>query len=229
VTITPAHRARPWADGYPCDSGVRRGGWCHTPQVINRGWAWRLPLMAGITVGCILIGVAIVPLRDGGDPVINRYCVGHCNHAYPSWLWPTLVIAVLAALWFMLLQVVIVRSARRAAQHASGQKAEPSGARHASGHDQAAEGWYEDLYHRHEHRWISNGTPTALVQDAGVEAEDPPPAVATVEPLVRAVSSRTPMPDGDDLRRVGDGGSDTYDPQAAADAVMDATTWFPIK
>jgi len=184
--------------------------------------------MVVATSGGILIGRAIVPLREGGDPVIHRYCAAHCGHAYPSWLWPTLVIAVLAALWLTLLQAVIVRPARRAAQDAVGQRAEPSGGRHRSGHGPAAEGWYRDPYHRHEQRWMSKGTPTALVRDAGVEAEDPPPAASTGEPLVRAVPGRTPVENGEDLRRVGDGGPGAYDPQAAADAALDASTWFPI-
>ena len=37
------------------------------------------------------------------------------------------------------------------------------------------EGWYIDPYGRHEARWISEGTPTALVRDGGVESQDPPP------------------------------------------------------
>ena len=41
-----------------------------------------------------------------------------------------------------------------------------------------AEGWYQDPYGSHEARWFSEGTPTALVRDAGVEAHDPPPADA---------------------------------------------------
>jgi len=185
--------------------------------------------MAGITVGGILIGRVVVPLHEGGDPVVQRYCAGACHHAFPSWFWPTLVIAVLSVLWLTLLQVVIVRPMKRAAQSASGQRTGPSGAPHASGHDAAAEGWYRDPYHRHDQCWLSKGTPTALVRDAGVEAEDPPPAVPAVEPLVRADPGRTPPGDGDDLRRIGDGGSDAYDPEAAADAVMDATTWFPTR
>jgi hypothetical protein len=39
-----------------------------------------------------------------------------------------------------------------------------------------AEGWYKDPYLVHQDRWFSDGTPTALVRDAGVEGEDPPPS-----------------------------------------------------
>lgn len=50
----------------------------------------------------------------------------------------------------------------------------------------AEEGWYVDPYGRHEARWISDGTPTALVRDGDVEAKDPPPDEAPPRPLVRA-------------------------------------------
>ena len=38
-----------------------------------------------------------------------------------------------------------------------------------------AEGWYTDPYRRHEARWMSDGTPTDLVRDRGVESYDAPP------------------------------------------------------
>lgn len=41
-----------------------------------------------------------------------------------------------------------------------------------------AEGWYRDPYDRHEARWFSDGSPTSLVRDGGVEAHDAPPADA---------------------------------------------------
>ena len=37
------------------------------------------------------------------------------------------------------------------------------------------EGWYTDPYGLHEARWMSDGHPTALVHDGGVEANDPAP------------------------------------------------------
>jgi hypothetical protein len=39
-----------------------------------------------------------------------------------------------------------------------------------------AEGWCVDPYRRHELRWFSAGTPTALVRDNGVDGHDAPPA-----------------------------------------------------
>ncbi len=38
-----------------------------------------------------------------------------------------------------------------------------------------AQNWCPDPFGLHEARWFSNGIPTALVRDAGVEAQDPPP------------------------------------------------------
>ena len=37
------------------------------------------------------------------------------------------------------------------------------------------EGWCPDPFGRHEVRWISNGSPTNLVRDGGVESHDDPP------------------------------------------------------
>jgi hypothetical protein len=37
-----------------------------------------------------------------------------------------------------------------------------------------AQGWYSDPCRRHKARWFSDGTPTALVRDDGVESTDPP-------------------------------------------------------
>jgi hypothetical protein len=38
-----------------------------------------------------------------------------------------------------------------------------------------AEGWCRDPYLAHEDRWYSDGQPTKLVRDGGVESYDPPP------------------------------------------------------
>jgi len=39
--------------------------------------------------------------------------------------------------------------------------------------DISLEGWYTDPYQRHEARWMSQGTPTSLVKDGGIEGSDP--------------------------------------------------------
>jgi len=46
-----------------------------------------------------------------------------------------------------------------------------------------AEGWYLDPFGRHEHRWFSNGHPTALVRDGVIDGHDEPPALAWDGPL----------------------------------------------
>jgi hypothetical protein len=91
-----------------------------------------------------------------------------------------------------------------------------------------AEGWYEDPFALHEHRWFSAGRPTSLVRDGRVESKDPPPSGTFDGPLLEAVNGFVPATDGNDQRRVGDRVGDPYDPGRAAEAAFDASTWFPI-
>jgi hypothetical protein len=44
------------------------------------------------------------------------------------------------------------------------------------------EGWYADPFGRHEQRWFSAGTPTALVRDRGAESLDEPPPETAARP-----------------------------------------------
>lgn len=90
-----------------------------------------------------------------------------------------------------------------------------------------AEGWYEDPYGVHQHRWFSAGKPSGLVRDGGIEAKDRPPTEPFEGPLVRA-TSESAANSGSDLKRTGDRQGDSYDPLKAFDAVLDGTTWFPI-
>jgi len=91
-----------------------------------------------------------------------------------------------------------------------------------------AEGWYEDPYTLHQHRWFSAGHPSSLVRDDGVESKDPPPDRPIDDQLVRATSDSIIAGGGSDLRRVGDRMGDPYDSGKASDAALDASTWFPI-
>ncbi|MGO9456579.1 MAG: hypothetical protein ACLP62_05965 [Acidimicrobiales bacterium] len=43
-------------------------------------------------------------------------------------------------------------------------------------HRLPAEGWYHDPFEHHQDRWFSNGRPTSLVRDQGLESHDAPPA-----------------------------------------------------
>ena len=82
------------------------------------------------------------------------------------------------------------------------------------------EGWYNDPYARHESRWISDGTPTALVRDVGVESQDPPPD----EPITVAME-RIPeviRVDGMDLKPADDAESQDLDPDAMTDAAEES-------
>jgi hypothetical protein len=49
-----------------------------------------------------------------------------------------------------------------------------------------AEGWYQDPFGVHEHRWMSRGQPTKLVRDGGTESYDPPPDLPLPGALVPA-------------------------------------------
>jgi hypothetical protein len=55
------------------------------------------------------------------------------------------------------------------------------------------EGWCSDPFGRHEARWMSDGTPTKLVRDGGVESTDEPP---DEEPALVATPISNPEPEG---------------------------------
>ena len=64
------------------------------------------------------------------------------------------------------------------------------------------EGWFTDPYGRHEARWLSQGKPTKLVSDKGVESFDEPPDDAPTQvpkPIENLVQN-----DGADVFRAGD-------------------------
>lgn len=83
-----------------------------------------------------------------------------------------------------------------------------------------AEGWYQDPFQRHEARWISDGTPTALVRDGEAESQDPPPS-ATFEGELEPLPDSEPA-DGEDLLRADAAeGGQIFDPNAGVGAVWD--------
>jgi hypothetical protein len=74
-------------------------------------------------------------------------------------------------------------------------------------------GWYTDPYERHEHRWLSDGQPTKLVRDGGVESYDEAPAGAPTRAPVKVEDPDAAGPD--DLRRAD--GAEGGEPFDAAD------------
>ena len=82
------------------------------------------------------------------------------------------------------------------------------------------EGWYVDPYRIHEARWISAGTPTALVRDGDVEAQDPPPSTTYAGRLEEL--AETVPEDGDDLLRADSEDSKSFDPDEAEGAAWNA-------
>jgi hypothetical protein len=79
------------------------------------------------------------------------------------------------------------------------------------------EGWFKDPYQRHEARWMSDGTPTALVRDAGVESQDAPPDEPITIEMERVAAEAIPG-DGSDLKRADDAEAQESDPGALIDA-----------
>jgi hypothetical protein len=76
------------------------------------------------------------------------------------------------------------------------------------------EGWYTDPFRVHDHRWFSDGAPTALVRDKGTTAKDPPPETPYLEEpgLIDSLPSQA----RDDLRRGDDASAPSVDPVDAA-------------
>jgi hypothetical protein len=84
-----------------------------------------------------------------------------------------------------------------------------------------AEGWYRDPFAIHEDRWMSQGRPTKLVRDGGVESYDPPPDLplpAELEPAVPEGGEASGSPGSDEAGR-DSGYSDRRARRAAFDAV----------
>lgn len=74
------------------------------------------------------------------------------------------------------------------------------------------EGWYLDPFRLHEQRWFSDGRPTRLVRDGGVEGNDPPPSMQVPHPPEEIPEDESGGPD--DLKRAGDVEEDKDDPEA---------------
>ena len=81
------------------------------------------------------------------------------------------------------------------------------------------EGWYADPYGIHEARWISTGSPTALVRDGDVEAQDPPPNTPCTGQL-QELTAKAPE-DDDDLIRADNAEITSFDPDDEARAAWD--------
>jgi hypothetical protein len=62
------------------------------------------------------------------------------------------------------------------------------------------EGWYTDPYSRHAARWFSEGKPTKLVHDAGVESFDEAPDSPPAQAPRRIEEVKGEAGDGDLLR-----------------------------
>ena len=84
--------------------------------------------------------------------------------------------------------------------------------------EQSAEGSYVDPFGEHEARWFSDGEPTALVRDAGIAGNAPPPDRAFDGPLIEY--NGTQSEGGDDHLRA-DSADATYNPKNGVRAALD--------
>ena len=82
-----------------------------------------------------------------------------------------------------------------------------------------AEGWYVDPFGLHDARWFSDGMPTLLVRDGGVESRDPPPSTSYSGRLEPVASEPSSGPD--DLRRA-DSTEGPFDPDVEVEAAWDS-------
>ena len=82
-----------------------------------------------------------------------------------------------------------------------------------------AEGWFVDPFGTHEQRWFSDGAPTALVQDHGVDSTDAPPSPTFSGELVRPAVTEPAR--RSDLVRADDVDAEVVDPGAGARAAFD--------
>lgn len=101
------------------------------------------------------------------------------------------------------------------------------GHRHSMHAELPAEGWFEDPYRLHQHRWYSMGKPSNLVRDGHSESYDAPPDEALPGPLVPAATEPDSRTGGSDLRRADEAERD--DPKKYSDAVWETlSTVFPV-
>ena len=89
-----------------------------------------------------------------------------------------------------------------------------------------AQGWFRDPYRVHEDRYFSDGRPTKLVRDDGVECYDPPPPGPPEVELVEV--SDTQPAEASDLRRADEraAGKAVFDQEAAFWGVMDSVAVY---
>jgi hypothetical protein len=88
-------------------------------------------------------------------------------------------------------------------------------------------GWFSDPYQEHEYRYFSEGNPTKLVRDSGLESFDPPPDIPTPASLVPAPSHAAGPEGAADMRRADDAEREApYDRRAACQRATSAIVRF---
>ena len=94
---------------------------------------------------------------------------------------------------------------------------------------ESLEGWYTDPFGRHEARWMSQGTPTALVRDGEAEGRDSVPDEPFIVAPVR-IGEDPSLNGGADLRRADDAERErAYDSKRAMRRVLDVIDQHSIQ
>lgn len=166
----------------------------------GRRLVWRGVALSVIAVGGGLVGLWAVPENVTG-------CTGFgCNNQFPSWFWPLTCIGGLSLIWLYAAWSLLIRPIRSGEVTYGATRTRSASSRTITGSLAAnsagpvsAEGWYEDPFGAHEARWFSDGRPTILVRDGGVESHDEPPAAELDLPLVPVIESNAA--NSQDLRR----------------------------
>jgi hypothetical protein len=94
--------------------------------------------------------------------------------------------------------------------------------------DADQEGWFTDPFLVHEERWLSNGRPTKLVKDRGVESFDQPPDRPPTQTPTRIEADATATGGSDPQRADGAQTGQVVDPSAFKMAAWDSFGSSPI-
>ncbi len=84
------------------------------------------------------------------------------------------------------------------------------------------EGWFTDPFGLHDARWMSDGNPTKLVRDHGVESYDEVPVVPATQTPTRIEEDPDATAGTDLLRADSAEEGEAYDPTTAGLTALDA-------
>jgi hypothetical protein len=92
--------------------------------------------------------------------------------------------------------------------------------------DTDQEGWFTDPYLLHEERWLSNGRPTKLVKDGGIESFDQPPDRPPTQTPTRIEADPNATGGSDQQRADSAQSGEVVDPSTFRLAALDTAPWW---